>query len=196
MTQKRGILMPEIDVSDLKSMKRILTKEAEAGISRKIGVIRWKDRHSVIRQRLDETLLAFRVARRSLGEEEGWLRSVRHAVGVRVEEVARRLGVSRWEIFRLENAEKESRIQLGSLRRAAEALGCELVYALVPREGTLEEMAAEQKAAREAAWTEAFERLQAEEKARKGAVLVKLGWRGAMSKAIRRSLRKEGIRIR
>lgn len=53
------------------------------------------------------------------------------------------------EVFRLEKAEEESRIQLGTLRRAAEALDCELIYALTPRKGTLGEMAAAHRAERE-----------------------------------------------
>jgi len=83
--------------------------------------------------------------------EEGWLRAVRVAVGTPTEELTERLGVQRREIFRLELAEKESRITLAALKRAAEALDCELIYGLKPMEGTLAEMAAERNAAREKA---------------------------------------------
>jgi transcriptional regulator with XRE-family HTH domain len=89
-----------------------------------------------------------------------------------VDEFAERLGVSRREIFRLEKSEEEARIQLGTLRRAAEALDCELIYALTPRQGTLGEMAAVRGAAREAARkqarADADERRVAEGKPRKG----------------------------
>jgi len=54
--------------------------------------------------------------------EGSWLWAVRTAVGTPVEELARRLGVQQREIFRLEQAERESRITLGSLERAAEAM--------------------------------------------------------------------------
>jgi len=65
--------------------------------------------------------------------DEGWLRAVRQAVGMPVEEVARRLGVQIGEIWRLERMERESRITLGALRRAAEAMDCELLYGLRPK---------------------------------------------------------------
>jgi transcriptional regulator with XRE-family HTH domain len=68
-----------------------------------------------------------------------------------VEELTERLGVQRREIFRLEEAEKESRITLATLKRAAEALDCELIYGLSPKAGTLVEMAAERSAARQKA---------------------------------------------
>jgi len=80
--------------------------------------------------------------------------------------------VSRREIFRLEKSEEESRIELGTLRRAAEALDCELVYALTPRRRTLNEMAAAQRAKRETARKQARaemdERRVAEGKPRRG----------------------------
>jgi hypothetical protein len=44
-------------------------------------------------------------------------------------------------VQQLEKAEATDRITLGALRRAAEAMGCELVYALVPKSGTFTELA-------------------------------------------------------
>jgi len=40
-----------------------------------------------------------------------------------------------------EKSEAEYRITLNSLRQAADALGCDLVYALVPKQGTLYDLA-------------------------------------------------------
>jgi predicted DNA-binding mobile mystery protein A len=47
----------------------------------------------------------------------------------------------------LENSERAGTVQLGTLRRAADALGCDLVYTLVPRVG-LEEAVQRQALAR------------------------------------------------
>ena len=99
---------------------------------------------------LDEATLPFRLSRKA-GAVDGWLKEVRLAVGTTVEELARRQSVQQREIFRLERAERESRITLAALRRAAAALDCELTYALIPMRGTLGEMAAARKAARESA---------------------------------------------
>jgi transcriptional regulator with XRE-family HTH domain len=145
-----------------------------------------------MRKELDEALLAFRVARKAVGGTESWLRAVRQAVGVPVDEVAERLGVSERDVFRMERAERDSRIVLGTLRRAADALGCELVYALTPRQGTLEDLAAVQKEKRE----EAREKAREEEKERVEKIEKQIGWRAAMQKSIRRELRKRGIRVR
>lgn len=54
-------------------------------------------------------------------------------------QLGERMKIAQPTVTELEKAEVESRITLGSLERAAEAMGCTLVYALVPRR-PLEEM--------------------------------------------------------
>jgi predicted DNA-binding mobile mystery protein A len=48
-------------------------------------------------------------------------------------DLAARIGVAESTVLRLEVSEQAETAQLSSLRRAADALGCDLVYALVPR---------------------------------------------------------------
>ena len=188
--------MQGLSLSVLKSIKNRLMKDAKKGINRRTGVLLRTDRHQETREKLDETLLAFRVARIAAGERTGWLREVRQVVGIPVKEVARRLGVCKWEVFRLEKSESESRIMLGTLRRAAEALDCDLVYALTPRRGTLEELAAEQRAAREKERDAALEIVRKEEKEREAKVLKVIGWRSEMRQMVRRKFREMGVRVR
>lgn len=52
--------------------------------------------------------------------------------------LAQRLGVTPSTATRLETSEIDDTISIATLRRAAEALGCELQYALVPKQ-TLKE---------------------------------------------------------
>ena len=64
----------------------------------------------------------------------GWIRALRDALGMTAEQLGERMGVSQPTVQGLEASEAEDTIQLKTLRRAAEALGCELVYALVPKD--------------------------------------------------------------
>jgi len=150
------------------------------------------DEREKLRRELDEALLPFRLARRRRGFKEGWLRSIRQAVGVPVDEVARRLGVCRWEVYRLEESEKNSRIMLATLSRAAKGLGCELVYALIPKEGALEDLAAEERAASK----RVLESKRAERAAEKKPWLEAIGWREKLLGSMRTLLRQEGFRVR
>jgi len=53
-------------------------------------------------------------------------------------QLASTLGITHQSLAGLEQSEAEGSIRLDTLRRLAEALGCELRYVLVPREGGLE----------------------------------------------------------
>src|ERR1700726_1205794 len=63
----------------------------------------------------------------------GWIRAVREALGMSGAALAARLGTTAGAVTRLEQSEAADRIRLDTLRRAADALGCDLVYLLVPR---------------------------------------------------------------
>ncbi len=63
----------------------------------------------------------------------GWIRAFRGALGISAAVLAARLGITAGAVTRLEQSEAADRIQLDTLRRAADALGCDLVYLLVPR---------------------------------------------------------------
>lgn len=71
----------------------------------------------------------------------GWLRDVRTALGMTGRQLAVRLGLSGSSaVAELERREQQDSITLRSLRNAANALGCELVYALVPHDANFEAM--------------------------------------------------------
>ncbi|NOJ44715.1 mobile mystery protein A [Bradyrhizobium archetypum] len=63
---------------------------------------------------------------------KGWIRAIRDALGMTTAQYAKRLGVSQPRIVELEKSEQGGSVTLNTLQRAAEALGCRLVYALVP----------------------------------------------------------------
>ena len=62
----------------------------------------------------------------------GWVRAIRETLGMTTRQLGKRLRVSQPRIIKLEQSEATGAVTLDSLQRAAEALGCRLVYALVP----------------------------------------------------------------
>ncbi|HWZ46145.1 MAG TPA: hypothetical protein VNW97_21920, partial [Candidatus Saccharimonadales bacterium] len=91
-------------------------------------------------KQLDRALEPFRAAAKTPRPQKGWLRAIREATGISATEVAAALQRSRQLPLQLENAEAEDRITLKSLRAAADALGCDLVYALVPKADSLQHL--------------------------------------------------------
>lgn len=65
---------------------------------------------------------------------KGWIRAIRDALGMTTTQLAKRLGVAHPRIIAIEKEETLGNLKLSTLERAADALGCELVYALVPRQ--------------------------------------------------------------
>jgi predicted DNA-binding mobile mystery protein A len=64
----------------------------------------------------------------------GWIRAIREALGMTTAQLAARLRIAQPSAVGLEKAEADKAITLQTLERAARALDCTLVYALVPRE--------------------------------------------------------------
>ncbi|GGP21877.1 mobile mystery protein A [Silvimonas iriomotensis] len=65
--------------------------------------------------------------------QRGWLKTIRESLGLTERQQAARLGIASSTLHKSELAEAEGRITLGQLRKLAEGLDCELVYALVPK---------------------------------------------------------------
>lgn len=84
-------------------------------------------------RQLDEALETFQALRRRPPPDGGWLRTIREGLGVSLRQAAERLGVSKGAVRSAEANEARGTIQLDSLRLMADALGCDVVYALVPR---------------------------------------------------------------
>jgi predicted DNA-binding mobile mystery protein A len=89
-------------------------------------------------KQLDRGLESFRAARTVARPQKGWIRAIREAIGVSAGEVGRILSTSRQLPLQFEKAEAADTITLKSLRTVADALDCDLVYALVPRAGTMQ----------------------------------------------------------
>lgn len=77
----------------------------------------------------------------------GWVRAIRDALGMSAADLGDRMGLSQARVSQIEAGELDRSITLGTLERAADALGCDVVYALVPRL-PLEQMVQEQALAK------------------------------------------------
>ncbi len=85
------------------------------------------------RQRLDERLTLLKPENRLVPPPKGWIRAIRDALGMTGPQFAARLKITPQSVANTEKSEATGSIQLKTLSRAAEALDCTLVYALVPK---------------------------------------------------------------
>ena len=101
--------------------------------------------HKLIREQLDRTLKNFKSLQGMRLPSKGWLRAIRDALGMNGRQFAERMGVSPARISKMESDELAGALTLKTLRKAAEALDCTLVYGLVPKT-TLEDVVRKQVA--------------------------------------------------
>ncbi|MEZ5070124.1 MAG: mobile mystery protein A [Bacteroidales bacterium] len=86
----------------------------------------------LLREQLDKKLQALKAWRDSGSAEIGWVRTIRKALGMTAEDMARKVGIDQSRISRIENAEMEGNIKLSSLKKIAEGMEMDFVYGFVP----------------------------------------------------------------
>ena len=93
------------------------------------------ERQSILLEALDKRVPTLRTAQSQAGKPvRGWLRAVRTACGLSQAWLAKKMKTSQQAVAAFETGEERGAITLKSLERAAEALDCELVYFVVPRD--------------------------------------------------------------
>jgi len=89
---------------------------------------------STARRQLDKRLSSMQNMELFMRPPRGWLKAIREALGMTTAQLGRRLGVVQSRVVAIEQAETKGTITLNSLEKAAQALNCRLVYALMPRQ--------------------------------------------------------------
>ncbi|MNL20937.1 helix-turn-helix protein [compost metagenome] len=74
----------------------------------------------------------------------GWVKEIRQALGMTMQDLGARLGVIKQRIERIEKDEVSGKLTLQTLQESAEALNCEFVYFFVPKGEGLQKSLEEQ----------------------------------------------------
>lgn len=86
------------------------------------------------REQLDRTLGDGAISSPPMVPQGGWVQAIREALGMTLEALGARLGISRQSAHQLEHAEATDSITVKRLRAAAEVLDCELVVYFRPKQ--------------------------------------------------------------
>ena len=96
------------------------------------------DKLKLIREQLDQKLLSISGLKKDSIPVGGWVKAIRTSLGMNTRQMAERLGVRKQRISKIEKDEISGNLTIETLRKAAQALDCVFVYALVPK-ASLEE---------------------------------------------------------
>ena len=96
------------------------------------------DRKSLQLQQLDSKTLKFAPLAEVVMPPTGWIKAIRTALGMSMQQLASRLNITKQGVMDIERREKDGSITIKSLRTIAQAMDMRLVYGFVPNDGSLE----------------------------------------------------------
>ena len=70
----------------------------------------------------------------------GWIKTIRTGIGMSLEQLGKKLSVTKQAIQDIENRERDGSITIKSMHEIANSLDMKFVYAIVPKNGSLDEM--------------------------------------------------------
>ncbi len=91
-----------------------------------------KDKDFLRRQQIEEAVKPFRDLITANPPRRGWVKAMQEALGMTNVQLAKRLKLKAQTIEDMQTYEARGTIKLDTLRKLAEALGCRVVYAVVP----------------------------------------------------------------
>jgi predicted DNA-binding mobile mystery protein A len=86
------------------------------------------------REQLDATLGRLGLLKEIMPPKRGWICAIRTVLGMTGEQLAKRLNVNKQRISRIEHDENLGKVKLDTLKKVADALDCEFVYAFIPKQ--------------------------------------------------------------
>lgn len=89
-------------------------------------------------QQLNNKMLGFASLKKTANPPTGWIRAIRTSLGMSLQQLGKRLSVTKQGVLDMENREKDGSITIKSLKEIAFALDMQLVYGFVPNEGSLD----------------------------------------------------------
>jgi predicted DNA-binding mobile mystery protein A len=97
----------------------------------------WEEK--LIREQLDKKIKSWKILLTPENRLTPWIKSIRMALGMTLQDLADRMGTDKARISRIEKAETEGDLRISTLKKVAEALEMEFVYGFLPKD-SLESM--------------------------------------------------------
>lgn len=99
-----------------------------------------RNKQKLLIEQLDQKLHPFSEARKVPVPERGWIHTIRTALNMTMAQLGTQLNITRQGVKNIEVSEANGRITLNSLKDVAHAMDFKLVYALVPIDGTINDL--------------------------------------------------------
>ena len=91
-------------------------------------------------KQIDTKITEFKVISNAKYLESTWIKSIRKALNMTLEQLGNKLGVSKQSVLQYEKSEGLGTISIKNLREIGNAMDMQLVYGFIPKDGSLEKM--------------------------------------------------------
>ncbi len=92
----------------------------------------------LIQRQVQKKIESLKTFREKVSGVPSWIRYMRKALSMTPGQLAKRMNLTLPSLYQLERQEASDKINLQSLKKAAKAMGCDLVYAFVPQKPLVE----------------------------------------------------------
>ena len=99
-----------------------------------------RSKYKLLIEQLDQKLEPFSETRKVLVPERGWINTIRTSLNMTMVQLGNKLNITRQGVKRIEESEANGSITLNSLKDVANAMDLKLVYALVPKNDTFNDL--------------------------------------------------------
>ena len=91
-------------------------------------------------QQLNEKMLQLSVMQHVIVPPIGWIKAIRNGIGMSMEQLGKKLSITKQGVMDIEKREKEGAITIKSMQEIAKAIDMQFVYGFVPDAGSLDQM--------------------------------------------------------
>lgn len=99
-----------------------------------------RNKRKLLIEQLDQKLQLFAQSRKILVPEGGWINTIRTTLNMTMAQLGSKLNITRQGVKSIEKSEANGTITLKTLKGVANAMDLKLVYALVPKDGTIDDL--------------------------------------------------------
>jgi predicted DNA-binding mobile mystery protein A len=99
-----------------------------------------RNKRTLLIEQLEQKLKPFSQARMVLIPERGWINTIRTTLNMTMAQLGKKLNITRQGVKRIEESEANGTITINSLKNVANAMDLKLVYALIPKDGTIDDL--------------------------------------------------------
>ncbi len=99
-----------------------------------------RSKRKLMIEQLDQKLSPFLEAKTVLVPERGWIHTIRTTLNMTMAQLGTKLNITRQGVKKIEESEANGTITIKTLKEVAAAMDMKLVYSMVPKGGTIDDL--------------------------------------------------------